>query len=323
MNQEISKALTDKIGMDCKNAAGVVVQKDGERVFEAAFHGCSASSRVHVYSVTKSVLSILIGIAIDKRYIKSVDQKVLDFFPGYAIKRGEKTIRQIALRDLLTMTAPYKYRPAPLAYMRYFMSRDWVKFSLDALGGGGKIGAFRYAPLVGPDILSGILTKATGQSVLGFATEQLFSPLGIPAHQTIVFHSAREQRAFNRSTDLNGWAADARGTNAAGWGLALSPLDMAAIGQLLLNGGVWNGEQLVSARWAGESTRAHSRWEETGRSYGYLWWITDAGFAAMGDGGNVIYVNRDKKLVVAMTSFFEQNVADRIEWIQAFIEPLF
>lgn len=92
----------------------------------------------------------MIGIAIDKGYIKSLDQKVLDFFPDYTVKRGEKTIQKVSLKDLLTMTAPYKYKYAP--YTKYFTSDNWVKTALDLLGGRGKIGDFRYTPVIGPDI---------------------------------------------------------------------------------------------------------------------------------------------------------------------------
>ena len=83
------------------------------------------------------------------------------------------------------MTAPYKYKFAPCTYIKYFMSDDRVKFTLDLLGGKGQIGEFRYTPLVGPDILSGILVKATGQSVFDFATENLFSPLGITVESNV------------------------------------------------------------------------------------------------------------------------------------------
>lgn len=86
---------------------------------EKYFNGCTANSRVHVYSVTKSVISILIGIALDKGYIKNINENVLDYFPEYKVKRGERQIQNIILRDMLTMTVPYKYRFfAP--YIKYF-----------------------------------------------------------------------------------------------------------------------------------------------------------------------------------------------------------
>lgn len=162
---------------DYGNIAGIVVLKDGKTLYENYFNGCTANSRIHIYSVTKSIISILVGIAVDKGCIKNINQKVLDFFPEYEINKGEKTIRNITLKNLLTMTAPYRYKFNP--YIKYFISDNWVKFSLDLLGGKGQVGKFRYTPLIGPDIVSGILGKVTGQSVLNFARENLFAPLGI------------------------------------------------------------------------------------------------------------------------------------------------
>lgn len=317
-------ALDKIINNDYSNIAGIVVLKDGKTLYENYFNECTATSRIHVYSVTKSIISILIGIAIDKGYIKSINQKILDFFPDYIIKRGEKTIQNVTLKNLLTMTAPYKYKFAP--YIKYFTSDDGVKFTLDLLGGKGQIGEFRYTPLIGPDILSGILVKATGQSVLEFATEHLFLPLGITSLSNVTFHSKEEQLAFNKAKNISGWVADGAGTNTAGWGLTLSPTDMAKIGQLYLDNGMWNGEQIVSARWVDESTKEHSRWEKRNLAYGYLWWIIDDkehSFAAMGDGGNVIYVNTKKKIVISIASLFEQKVKDRLEFIKEYIEPMF
>lgn len=324
MNQKKITELEEKIENECRNIAGIVVQKNGKTQYEKYFHGCDADSRIHIYSVTKSIISILIGIAMDKGCIKSIDQKVLDFFPEYTVKKREKTIQNITLRDMLTMTAPYKYKIPP--YKKYFSSEDWVSFSLHLLGGRGQIGKFRYAPLIGPDILSGILVKATGQSVLEFATEQLFSPLEITVEGNVTFQSKEEQMAFNKGKDISGWVADAKGINAGGWGLTLSPLDMAKIGQLYLDGGKWNGKQIVSEKWIEESTKEHSRWKKEDLPYGYLWWIgeeKEPGYAAMGDGGNIIYVNTEKKMVVSIASLFMPRVMDRIDFIKAYVEPAF
>jgi CubicO group peptidase (beta-lactamase class C family) len=310
------------INHDYRNITGIVVRKDGKIQYENYFNECTAASRIHVYSVTKSIISILIGIAIDKGYIKSVDQKVLDFFPDYVVKKREKTIQNITVKNLLTMTAPYKYMLAP--YIKYFTSDDCVKFTLDLLGGRGQMGKFRYTPLIGPDILSGILIKATGQSVFDFATANLFSPLGITVESNVTFHSKEEQFAFNKATNISGWVTDGKGVNTGGWGLTLSPIDLAKIGQLYLDGGTWNGEQIVSAKWIDDSTKEHSRWEKLNLSYGYLWWVENGnGYAAMGDGGNVIYVNSKKKLVVSITSLFVPKVKDRLAFIKGHIEPIF
>ncbi|MDF2927408.1 MAG: penicillin-binding protein beta-lactamase class [Paenibacillaceae bacterium] len=326
MNQEKIVQLENKITKDYSNIAGMVVLKEGKTVYENYFNECTAASRIHVYSVLKSIISILIGIAMDKGYIKSIDQKALDFFPAYTVKRREKTIQNVTLKDLLTMTAPYKYRFAPCTYIKYFMSDDWVKFTLDLLGGKGRIGEFRYTPLVGPDILSGILVKATGQSVFDFAAENLFSPLGITVESNVVLHSAKEQSAFNKSTSISGWVSDSSGINAGGWGLTLSPADMAKIGQLCLDGGMWNGNQIVSSEWILESTKEHSRWEKMNLPYGFLWWIIDDkehACAAVGDGGNVIYFNTKKRTVISIASLFVRNAKDRIGLIKEHVEPIF
>ncbi len=300
MDQIKKKELEQKINSQYGNITGIVIIKNGMVSCEKYFKGCTASSRVHVYSVTKSIISILFGIALDKGYIKNVQEKVLDYFPEYKVKRGERKIRNITLRDMLTMTAPYKYRFfAP--YIKYFTSSDRVEFSLDLLGGHGKTGTFRYAPLIGPDILSGILVRATGRSVLDFAAENLFEPLGIKVENNLLFESKEEQLAFNQSTDISGWVTDSTGIHAAGWGLTLTPMDMAKIGQLYLNGGTWEGKQIISSKWVEDSTTEHSRWKKENLAYGYLWWVNEDGYAAL----------------------FIPRAGDSTELIKKFIEPAF
>ena len=319
MNQLNTTALESAILRDYSNIAGIVVQQNGTIIYKNSFNGYTADTAFHVFSVTKSVLSILIGIAIDKGLIESLDQKVLDFFPEYTPKRGEKTAQLVTLRDMMTMTAPYKYKSAP--YTKYFSSESWVKSALDLLGGKGEIGDFRYTPLIGPDILSGILTRVTGQPVLDFAQENLFIPLGIAVSEKIVFESKEEQLSIMKDHHGSGWVADPQGINTAGWGLFLRPGEMAKIGQLYLNRGVWDGRQIVSSEWMAESTAVHSHWNTL--QYGYLWWIIDReerSFAALGDGGNVIYVNPAKNLIVAIASLFKPTAKDRIEFIKKYVE---
>jgi CubicO group peptidase (beta-lactamase class C family) len=319
------KTLMEKIiNKSYNNIGGIIVLKSSKTLYENYFNECTAASTLHVFSVTKSIISILIGIAIDKGYIKSINQKVLDFFPDYTVKREEKTIQNVTLKDLLTMTAPYKYKSE--LYTEYFTSDDWVNSALDLLGGKGKIGEFRYTPLIGPDILSGILVKTTGQSVIDFATKYLFSPLGINVPGNVVFRNKEEQLAWYKAKNVRGWVADRTGVNTAGWGLSLTPMDMAKIGQLYLNEGIWDGIQMIPEWWIEESTKQHSRCNQYKLSYGYLWWIIDDKehiYAAMGDGGNVIYVNAKKKMVVSIASLYMPHAKDRIKLIKEYIEPVF
>ncbi len=323
MKQEQIARLENIISKDYSNMAGMTILKEGKSVYENYYNSYTEASRIHIFSVTKSIISILLGIALDKGYIDSIEQKVLEFYPQYTVKKGEKTIQNITIRDLLTMTAPYKYMFNP--YIKYFTSMDWVKFSLDKLGGKGRIGKFRYAPIIGPDILSGILVEVTGQSVLDFAKENLFDPLGITVEKSIIFHSKEEQVAFSKATDISGWVASPTGINTAGWGLTLSPMDMAKIGQLFLSKGIWNGERIISEKWVVESTSEQSRWKQRNLPYGYLWWVSeqDNGYTAMGDGGNIIYVNPEKNMVVAITSVFLPRAKDRMEFIKNYVEPIF
>lgn len=324
MKQEQQASLEKKIKRECSNIAGIIILKDDNVVYESYFNQCSENEPVHIFSVTKSIVSMLFGIALEKGYMKNLDEKVIDFFPNYQIRKREKTIQQITIRNLLTMTAPYKYRFNP--YPKYFSSKDWVISSLDFLGGNGKIGNFRYAPIIGIDILSGILINTTGKSVLEFAWDNLFSPLGISVDKNIYFQSKEEQLDFYKSKGANGWVADSNGTNTAGWGLSLTTMDMAKLGQLCLNGGYWNGRQIISKEWIDESTRVQSVWKARHLKYGYLWWVIDEAqhsYAALGDGGNAIYVNPKDRIVVAVSALFVARVKDRIDFIKKEIEPLF
>jgi len=322
MNQAETIELEDIINRDYTNIAGVIILKKDKVIYEHYFNECTARNTIHVASVTKSIFSALIGIAIGKGYIGNLDQKVLDFFPDYPIRRGEKTIQNVTIRNLLTMTAPYKYKSEP--YVKVFSGDNWINAGLDLLGGKGKIGDFKYSPIVGTHILSGILVKATGQSVLDFAAENLFSPLSIKVEQNIVLHNKEEHFAFLMDKNASGWVVDPKGINTAGWGLTLTPMDMAKIGQCYLNKGMWKDKQIIPTCWVEESTKVHSQWGKL--SYGYLWWIIDEKeyiYGAFGDGGNVIYVNTKKKMVVSIASFFMPRAKDRIELIQKYIEPSF
>lgn len=312
--------LIREIETEYNNTAGLVVQKNGERIYEKYFDGYKETDTIHTFSVTKSITSILIGMAIDQGYIRSVDQKVLEFFPGYAVKRGEKTIQNITLKNILTMTAPYKYKSEP--YTKVYGSEDWTKAALDLLGGKGTIGDFKYST-VGAQILSGVLQNATGKSVLEFAAENLFAPLGISAPAPTVFANKEEHIAFFKEKYVSGWIVDPKGLPTTGWGLTLCPRDMAKIGQLYLNQGTWNDKQLVSGPWVIESTKEHTRWNEF--AYGYLWWnlnLDGSGtFAALGDSGNTIYVNPKEQVVIAIACHFKPRAKPRIELINNYILP--
>ena len=109
----------------------------------------------------------------------------------------------------------------------------------------------------------------------------------------------------------------------SGLGTYTFPYGYGKIGRLYLNKGLWNGKRIVSEKWVEESTREHSRWKKHDLSYGYLWWVNEDGYAAMGDGGNIIYVNIKDKIVVSSSALFVPKVRDRIDLIKTYIEPIF
>lgn len=324
--EELHRFVAESRGNE-KNICQICMIKDGETVYEDCWHDFDMSDTVNVMSVTKSVMSILTGIAVDKGYIRGADQKVLDFFPDYQVKRGEKTIYDVTLRHLLTMTAPYKYRSEP--WVKVCTSKDWTKAALDLLGGRkGITGEFKYATL-GIQILSGIIQNATGESCIDFANKNLFAPLGIPEHARHGDSSKEDQLLYlmSKKPHTNEWYSEPAGAVTAGWGLCLSARDMAKIGWMLLNGGEYDDKQIVSKDWINEMTTPHIELGEKfgNMSYGYLWYRPYSDrkvFAALGDGGNVIYADPEKNIAVGLNGTFKPKIFDRVEFIEKHVVPL-
>lgn len=323
MDQQKLSAIHEIIKTDYPNLAGLVVLHHGQPVIEAYYNGFTAENQFHVFSVTKSIVSLLIGIALKRGEIASADQKILDFFPEFQVRKGHELLHQVTLKHCLTMTVPYRFRFN--LYTKYFTSGNWVEFALNQIGGQEQLGEFRYAPIIGPDILTGILTRVTGKTVLEYAREHLFDPLDIHVEKSLFFETKEEQMDFYKSTAYSCWVCGPQNINTAGWGLTLSARQLAAIGQCCLDGGKVNGRQIIPQAWLEESTQTHSRWKKRNLNYGYLWWIIDEAehsFAALGDGGNALYVNPQKNCVVAIASTFVPRVKDRIDFIRDHIEPL-
>ena len=107
IKEQLHRYVSDSTGNE-SNICQIYAIKDGVTVYDDFWHGFTTEDAMNVNSVTKGVVALLAGIALDKGCIKSVDQKVMDFFPDYSVKRGEKTIYEVTIRHLLTMTAPYK-----------------------------------------------------------------------------------------------------------------------------------------------------------------------------------------------------------------------
>ena len=326
IREELHRFISESKGNE-SDICQICAIRGEEIVYEDSWRGFSKEDAVNVNSVTKGVMAILTGIAVDKGAIKSLDEKVISFFPDYQVKRGEKTIYDVTIRHLLTMTAPYKGKSEP--WKKVCTSDDWTKTILDYLGGrGGITGEFRYATL-GIQILAGIIERATGDKLIDFANKNLFLPLGIP-EQAIHGDSSKEDQFdffMNKGPRKNEWYSDPQGTVTAGWGLCASGKDLAKIGAMVLNEGKYKGSQIVSADWIRQMTTPYLKLGERfgNMEYGFLWYkpFEDREvYAAIGDSGNIIYVNKEKNLSVGMTGTFKPRIFDRVEFIEKKIIPM-
>ena len=324
MNQnELHKRIADKQPNICQ----VYCYKDNKAVYSDEWNKYKKDDTCHIMSATKSVIALLIGIAIDKGFINSIDEKVLTFFPDYQIKRGEKTIQDITIKHLLTMKAPYKCKGDP--WTKVCSSEDWTKASLDLLGGRkGLTDEFNYQTVC-LHILSGILYKATAMLTVDFTNKYLFEPIGVKTHNNYYAESAEEHKHFTmcKEPKTNIWFGDPIGIATSGYGLCLSAADMAKIGLLCLNEGKYNNKQIISSEWIKEVFKVTHKCDEKfgNMSYGYLWWIIDEKkeiYSAVGNSGNVIYINKQKNIVISVSSYFKPTIFDRVEFIREYIEPL-
>ena len=324
MNKE---EMHDLIAKQQPNICQIVAYKNNEKAYSDCWNNYKADDCIHIMSATKSIIALLIGIALDKGQIGDIDDKVLDYFPDYTIKRGEKTIQNVTIRHLLTMRAPYKCKGDP--WTKVCSSDNWTQSSLDFLGGRkGLTDEFNYQTVC-LHILSGVLYRATNMKTVDYANENLFEPLGIAMHENYYAETAEEHKQFTigKLPKGNIWFCDSDGLGTPGYGLCMSAEDMAKIGLLCLNKGVYNGKQIVSAGWIEEMTKPRTVESDhfRGMEYGFLWWIIDREksiYAAIGNSGNVIYVNPEKNIVVAVASYFKPTIFDRVDFIQEYIEPL-
>ncbi|MCK5633484.1 MAG: serine hydrolase [Anaerolineales bacterium] len=289
MDSDLLSEMLMKIQEQNYEIDSVTIVRNGYMVADASIHPFSSTSKHNIFSCTKSVVSALVGIAIDQGFIGGLEQPVLSFFPQRTAANGDANKDDMTLEHLLTMTTgfrcqdSYLNRWSGLNQMRE--SDDWVQFVLD-LPMEGKPGTrFEYCNGVS-FLLSAIIQETTGMSANEFAEEHLFGPLGI--------------------TDVD-WSSNPQGVSVGYSELRMHSQDMAKIGYLYLNSGWWDGEQIVSSGWVKASTRKYiSATLEDG--YGYQWWIDDSGmYLALGYGGQFVFVIPEKEMVVVFTSSLEDS----------------
>ena len=265
------------------NIHSLLITRNGFVVLDAYFYPNSQGILHDLASVTKSITSTLIGIALDKGDIKSVKQRVLDFFPERKIANLDENKKNLTIEHLLTMTTgfcrDFNHGERQLEQMR--RTEDWVQFMLDQplLTKPGT--EFAYCSGAS-QLLSAIISEATGMSALDFARTHLFEPLNI---QDVI------------------WPADPQGNN-TGWGdFFMHSKDMAKIGYLFLNEGKWKDKQVISAEWIKQATKQRITLAD-GEGYGYRWWMPDelpGLYEARGRGGQRICVLPEKNFVVVFT----------------------
>jgi CubicO group peptidase (beta-lactamase class C family) len=297
------EALAKRLGQgEFGSFHSLLIVRNGRLAFERYFRGWGPSDLHTVQSVTKSVSSLLVGIAIDQKKIGSVDKRLLDLVPEYQNSANlDDRKRAIELVHVLTMSSGIEwdesstYGSSGNNLSQMHRSGDWVRFVLDRpmIHPPGR--RFRYNS-GGTMVLAAVLKKATGLNADEFAQRHLFEPLGI--------------------RDVDWRYRSPNGLPETGGGLFLTPREMAKIGYLVLCGGRWEGRQVVSERWVRQSMQRYfrnvhplSRYKV---DYGYLWWLfseeqqapplSQDMIFAWGADGQFIFIDPSDELVVVMTA---------------------
>ena len=274
-----------------KEISSIIVVKHGEILIEEYFNGTGPDALHDIRSAGKSFTSALVGIAIDRGLINGVDDQLLSYFPGVECTNDwDPRKDDITLKHVLSMS----FGLAEPGEFPAWESANW--YTMNWIGDvlcqpieyepGSRFDYDSAAPaLFGP-----IIEQVSGMSVGQFAENYLYEPLGIQRY---------------------GWFILPGGQEYTGGGYRMRPRDMAKFGQLYLQKGMWNGEQLISEEWVEESTRAHLPADaQLDQHYGYYWWREtfpiDArwieSYFASGNGGNKIYVFPTEDLVVVITA---------------------
>jgi CubicO group peptidase (beta-lactamase class C family) len=278
-----------------KDLQSISVFRNNKIVYDKHINGSTYSTITDIRSATKSFISALIGIAIDKGSIKSVVEKILPYFSDYyPIKNLDENKRNIKIRDLLTMTAGFDSEDEVRNSKGNednldALSSDWVRFSIDIpmLNAPGEKWAYSS---MNTFLLGYILEKATGEKLEEFAKNNLFAPLGI---NNIQWRKTPQKRVVAQGN------------------FKISSRDMGKFGQLILDNGVYKGKQIISMKWISQSTKGifPVHWNNYD-TYGYQWYNHTLNIngelisyvLASGNGGNKIYIIPKYDIVVTVIS---------------------
>ena len=286
----------DKIDLsrifDIGTAQSLMVEKNGTLLYEKYQNGTDRNTTTNIKSASKSVLSLLVGIAIEEGHLEGVDQTIGEFFPDHFDDNPDPKKESITIKNLLSMRSGLETTSFQ-NYGRWVLSDNWVTYALDQLFEEEPGGRMVYSTGTS-HLLSVILTRATGMSTRAFANEHLFGPMNIR---------------------VGGWDRDPQGFYMGGNNLALSPLSLLKIGGLVLNNGVYNGQQLVPASWIRESTNIYTSSNYNDYDYGYMWWQRQIDgqnvIFAWGNGGQYIMILPQLDSVISITSDIESSTGSR------------
>ena len=266
-------------------ANSVLLVKNGTVVHEEYFRGFTSKTEFNTYSVTKSFTSALVGIAIDKGLISSVDDLIWDYFPNQTFDFDSEYKQKVTIHHILTMTSGFDYGEDPALAPAVGGSRADFVLNKPVNYDPGTVWVYDSHA---PSILIKIIESQSNMSILDFANIHLFNPLEIES----VY-----------------WTQDDSNLTFGGFGLYLTSREMAKLGQLYVQGGIWNDIRILSDGWVNKSTTNHLDSDTVftystrpSDGYGYLWWIYDGYFIASGLHGQRVIVNPDQDYVLVFTS---------------------
>jgi uncharacterized protein (TIGR03437 family) len=294
MNSAILQDGGDFVLSQCPNRYSFLVVRNGYLVWEQYFHGMSRETNAHVMSISKSVLSMMIGQALDQGKIEGLDRKLVDYFPEYFSPSTDPRKREITLRNMLMMEAGFQWDEVTSGNA-WTASKDWYKFVIDLPLAASPGEVFDYNTGLS-HLLAGVLSRAADQSAYAFGIQNLFNPLGIWNFR---------------------WETDPRGNFIGGFRMYFTSRDLAKFGYLALRKGYWEDRQLVSRQWVEESTTAKVfvASPTTTGDYAYHWWSRPQYgypvFMAAGFGGQYIFVVPGLDLIMVSTADTTADTVDR------------
>lgn len=281
------------------SVTSLLIQQNGVLRAEHYFDGLRNGQTTNIKSASKSIISVLVGIAIDEGYIDSIDQPIEPYFKDYFEANPDSIKEAITIKDLLTMRSGLETTSFH-NYGRWVVSDNWVKFALDQPLEKQPGGDMVYSTGTS-HLLSAIITKATGVSTKVFAEKHLFRPMDIR---------------------VGGWDRDPQGYYMGGNNMALRPNDMSKIGQMMLDGGRYNGRKIISEQWVADSFITYTRSNFNPYDYGYMWWNKPVGdtkvYFAWGFGGQYIFIIPKLNAVVVLTGELGNATQSR-----SYKEPVF